>query len=138
MPRNPVFPPGGTVDHAGRENEECGRRHDESPRGAEAEIRLTFTGYHGPFRPAASFVAEDVGRAVGASLVTVWQEVPLLAFVFTAPSHAGRGLGRRLVEASMRALGERGHGLLALAVTEDDVRARRLYESLGFAPHQDG
>ncbi|NUW31713.1 GNAT family N-acetyltransferase [Nonomuraea sp. SMC257] len=110
----------------------------DSVAAATEEIRLAFTGEHGPFQPAASFVAEDEGRAVAAALVTVWQEVPLLAYVFTAPSHVGRGLGRRLVEASMRALGEQGHSLLSLAVTEDNVRARRLYESLGFTPHQDG
>lgn len=103
---------------------------------AAEEIRLTFTGAHGPFLPAASFVAEDGARPVAAALVTVWKDVPLLAYVFTAPSHAGRGLGRRLIEAAMHALGAQGHALLSLAVTEDNVRARRLYESLGFAPHR--
>ncbi|MEV4116058.1 GNAT family N-acetyltransferase [Nonomuraea sp. NPDC049695] len=103
---------------------------------ATEEIRLAFTGAYGPFLPAASFVAEDGGRPVAAALVTVWKDVPLLAFVFTAPSHTGRGLGRRLVEAAMHALGAQGHGLLSLAVTEENVRARRLYESMGFTPHR--
>ncbi|MFG2074030.1 GNAT family N-acetyltransferase [Nonomuraea maritima] len=102
---------------------------------ATEEIRLTFTGEHGPFLPTASFVADDGAQPVGAALVTVWKDVPLLAYVFTAPSHAGRGLGRRLIEAAMHALGEQGYPLLSLAATEDNVRARRLYASLGFTPH---
>jgi GNAT superfamily N-acetyltransferase len=102
---------------------------------ATEEIRLTFTGAYGAFLSTASFVADHEARPVAAALVTVWAEVPLLAFVFAAPSHAGRGLGRRLIEAAMHALGEQGHPLLSLAVTEDNVRARRLYASMGFTPH---
>jgi ribosomal protein S18 acetylase RimI-like enzyme len=103
---------------------------------ATEEIRLAFTGEHGPFLPTASFVADDGVRPVAAALVTVWKEEPLLAYVFTAPSHAGRGLGRRLIEAAMHALGEQGYPMLSLAVTEHNVRARRLYESMGFTPHR--
>jgi GNAT superfamily N-acetyltransferase len=103
---------------------------------ATHEIQLVFRGEHGPFQPAASFVAEDDGRLVAAALVTVWKEEPLLAYVFTAPSHTGRGLARRLVEAVMRALGEQGHVQLSLAVTERNLRARRLYESMGFVRHR--
>ncbi|MDR8409432.1 GNAT family N-acetyltransferase [Nonomuraea sp. 3-1Str] len=102
---------------------------------ATEEIRLTLTGEHGIFLPTASFVADDGARPVAAALVTEWQQVPLLAYVFTAPSHAGEGLGRRLIEAAMHALGEQGYRLLSLAVTEANVRARRLYASMGFTPH---
>jgi GNAT superfamily N-acetyltransferase len=104
---------------------------------ATYEIRLAFEGEHGPFQHKASFVAEHDGRLVAAALVTVWQEDPLLAYLFTAPGHTGRGLGRRLVEAAMHALGEQGHAQLSLAVTENNHRARRLYTSLGFVPHTD-
>jgi GNAT superfamily N-acetyltransferase len=103
---------------------------------ATHEIQLVFDGEHGPFQPAASFVVADDGRLVAAALVTVWKEVPLLAYLFTAPSHTGRGLARRLVEAVMRALGEQGHVQLSLAVTEHNIRARRLYESIGFVRHR--
>jgi GNAT superfamily N-acetyltransferase len=104
---------------------------------ATREIQVLFEGEHGPFQPDASFVAEDEGL-VAAALVTVWKEEPLLAYLYTAPAHTGRGLGRRLVEAVMHVLGEQGHRRLSLAVTEDNVRARRLYESIGFLPHGEG
>lgn len=99
---------------------------------ATEEIRLLFGGTYGPFQPGASFVADQDGRPVAAALVTIWKERPLLAYVFTAPSYAGRGLGRRLIEAVMHALGEQGYARLSLAVTADNVRARGLYESMGF------
>lgn len=99
---------------------------------ATEEIRLVYAGEHGPFLPEASFVAEEDGRPVAAALVTLWRRVPLLAFVFTAPTHTGRGLARSLIEAAMGALAERGHDRLSLAVTDDNVRARALYESMGF------
>jgi GNAT superfamily N-acetyltransferase len=103
---------------------------------ATHEVRLAFAGEHGPFQHKASFVAEHDGRLVAAALVTVHAGDPLLAYLFTAPEHTGRGLGRRLVEAVMRALGEQGHTRLSLAVTEHNTRARRLYASLGFVPYE--
>jgi GNAT superfamily N-acetyltransferase len=104
---------------------------------ATHEIRLAFTGAHGPFEHKASFVAERDGRLAAAALVTVWKGEPLLAYLFTAPAYAGQGIARRLVEAVMGALGEQGHTRLSLAVTEANERARRLYASLGFVPHTD-
>lgn len=102
---------------------------------ATHEIGLAFRGAHGPFQYEASFVAEHENRIVGAALVTVWEGTPLLAYLFIDPAHTGRGIGRGLVEAVIHALGEQGHSLLSLAVTEANKRARRLYESIGFTPH---
>lgn len=45
--------------------------------------------------------------------------------------HRGRGVGRALIQASMREAQARGRGMW-LHVLEDNWRARRLYESLGF------
>jgi GNAT superfamily N-acetyltransferase len=114
---------------------------DESDAGdgvatATHEISLAFRGEHGPFQYEASFVAEHENRIVAAALVTLWQDTPLLAYLFTDPAHTGRGLARRLVEAAVHALGEQGHSQLSLAVTEANKRARRLYESIGFTPHE--
>ncbi|MCP2335401.1 GNAT family N-acetyltransferase [Actinomadura rupiterrae] len=100
---------------------------------AVEEIGLVYDGERGEFVPSASFVAvDDQGRPTAAALVTLWKGVPLLAYLFTSPEHTGRGLGRRLVAASMHALAAQGHQVLSLAVTEDNARAGRLYESLGF------
>lgn len=102
------------------------------PDGALRELRLTLAGEYGTFLPDASFVAEPDGRPVAAALVTVYRDEPLLAFLFTAPSHTGRGLGRELILAVMHAVAERGHDTLTLAVTRRNRRARLLYHRLGF------
>ena len=75
-------------------------------------------------------------RIVAAALVTLWTGTPLLAYLFTDPAYTGRGIGRGLVEAVIDALGEQGHTLLSLAVTDANKRARSLYESIGFRPHE--
>lgn len=107
---------------------------------ATHEIGLAFRGVHGPFQYDASFVAEDGAgpdrRIVAAALVTLWTGTPLLAYLFTDPAYTGRGIGRGLVEAVIHALGEQGHTLLSLAVTDANKRARSLYESIGFRPHE--
>jgi GNAT superfamily N-acetyltransferase len=100
--------------------------------GAVRELHLTLNGEYGTFLRNASFVTEHEGRPVGAALVTLYRDLPLLAFLFTATAHGGRGLGRGLVLAVMHALGEQGHDTLTLAVTRRNRRARRLYDHLGF------
>ncbi|MCP9953624.1 GNAT family N-acetyltransferase [Actinomadura madurae] len=100
--------------------------------GAVRELHLTLDGEYGTFLREASFVTDHEGRPVGAALVTLYQGLPLLAFLFTAPAHAGRGLGSGLVMATMHALAEQGHDTLTLAVTRRNRRARRLYDRLGF------
>ncbi|MGW4985098.1 N-acetyltransferase family protein [Streptomyces mirabilis] len=99
---------------------------------ATAEIRRVFDGEYGKLILEASFVVRDGNKPVATALVTSWQGEPLLAYVFTAPSHTGRGLARSLIGASMNALAVQGHGRLNLAVTEDNPRAWKLYESIGF------
>lgn len=99
--------------------------------GAAREIRLTLNGEYGTFLRDASFVADHENRPIGAALVTLYKREPLLAFLFIAPSHAGRGLGRALIQAAMHALAP-DHDTLSLAVTRRNRRARRLYDHLGF------
>ena len=60
-----------------------------------------------------------------------------LAELYVVPEQRGRGIGRTLVEASMDLARERGATYMELATSEDDVAARRLYESFGFS-NRDG
>jgi ribosomal protein S18 acetylase RimI-like enzyme len=56
-----------------------------------------------------------------------------LAELYIAPARRGQGLGRRLMEAVLRAARERGADTMDIGVDEPDTAARRLYESLGFS-----
>ena len=110
----------GTVDDAGETLEQ---QHEE--------ICATISGRHGPLDVTASFVAADPGALAGATLVTTWQDRPLLAFALVSPAWQGQGTGSALILHSARALARRGAPELTLAVTRSNP-ARRLYARLGF------
>ena len=56
-----------------------------------------------------------------------------LAELYVVPARRGRGLGRALMEAAMETAREAGATHMDLGTSEDDLAARRLYESLGFS-----
>jgi ribosomal protein S18 acetylase RimI-like enzyme len=111
----------GTVDDEG-----------ETQSAAIGEVERTVKGYHGPFRPEASFVGEGGGRIVGASLVSLFEERPCLLYVVVHPDVQRRGLGGALITASGNALVVAGHRELDLFVTEANEPAVALYRRLGF------
>lgn len=118
----------GTVDYNGETLED-----------ARAEIDRTISGAYGRFLPDCSFVVEESGTLVSASLVTLTDEdeagwLPLLAFSMTRPAARRRGLASGLILHSCAALRAAGHSRLGLAVTAANAPARRVYERLGFVP----
>jgi GNAT superfamily N-acetyltransferase len=83
-----------------------------------------------------SLVAVDdaTGRWVGSAGVVISNAVPLLVGVYVSPSHRGRELGVLAALVARVEEWSRAHGgTLALRVHEDNPRARRAYERLGFA-----
>jgi ribosomal protein S18 acetylase RimI-like enzyme len=52
--------------------------------------------------------------------------------LYVVPDRRGHGIGRGLMEAAMDTARARGATYMDLGTSEDDVAARRLYESLGF------
>lgn len=54
--------------------------------------------------------------------------------LYVAPSHWERGVGSRLIEASLERLREGGDELAVLWVLEDNERARRFYRRRGWSP----
>ena len=111
----------GTVDDDG-----------ESLEQSVAEVREALGGKYGEFLPGCSFVILDGGSPASATLVTVWEGRPLLAFVMTDPDHKGRGMGAFLVQWTIDALLDQGYGELDLFVTRTNDPAVRIYERLGF------
>ncbi len=61
-----------------------------------------------------------------------------LAELYVAPERRGRGLGRALMDAVLDVARSEGADRMDLGTSEDDVAARRLYESLGFDNHEGG
>ena len=78
------------------------------------------------------------GRPVGVAIcffgLSTFQARPLLNIhdLAVVPARRGQGVGRALLNAAARCAIERGCCKLTLEVQEDNMRARRLYESFGF------
>jgi ribosomal protein S18 acetylase RimI-like enzyme len=58
---------------------------------------------------------------------------PLLISMWTSPAARGRGAARALLDACVAYCARTGRPRLLLGVVEDNLSARRLYESYGFA-----
>ncbi len=90
----------------------------------------------GQFQPEASFVLRlpHESHLVGVALNSrVSAGVGHTTQICAMPGYQGRGLGRRLMEASMQALRARKFTSVSLTVTSGNERAVNLYEKLGFA-----
>jgi len=116
----------GTVDDGGETSEE-----------ALAEIDRTLADAYGPFLAPCSFVVERDGTLLAPSLITRWQEAPLVAFVMVAPHAQRQGLAEQTLRCSMAALWEQGETTLTLFVTDGNTPAQRLYARMGFRPADD-
>jgi ribosomal protein S18 acetylase RimI-like enzyme len=111
-----------------------GTVHDEgeTESDAVAEVKSTIDGAYGPFLHEASFVVEEGGRSLGASLVTLYESLPFLAHIVVHPDMQRRGIGTLLIEASGKALHSASHAEMELIVTEANESAVNLYRKLGF------
>lgn len=99
---------------------------------ARAEVERTFDGTYGDLLHGCSFVVEDDGCMLAATLVTHWQDAPLLAFVLTHPDAKGQGLATYLIRRSINGLLSQGYDELYLFVTEGNAPAQHIYGRLGF------
>jgi ribosomal protein S18 acetylase RimI-like enzyme len=61
-----------------------------------------------------------------------------LAELYVVPDRRGQGIGRALMEETMAMARAQGADTMELGTGEDDVSARRLYESLGFTNTEHG
>jgi ribosomal protein S18 acetylase RimI-like enzyme len=101
-------------------------------RDAEKLVRSLIEGTWGEYLPWASMAAEQRARLVGVTIVIRARGRALIADVSVDPRIQGKGVGRALVLASLDALRSRNESTIALAVTEENRRAVRLYERIGF------
>jgi ribosomal protein S18 acetylase RimI-like enzyme len=72
--------------------------------------------------------------AVGLAMLRGWEEgydIPSFG-MFTDYRHHGRGIGRQLIEFTIREAERLGCTMVRLTIYESNLRGRRLYVSLGF------
>lgn len=111
----------GTIDDEGETTEET-----------RAAVQQLFDGDFGPLLWAVSEVIEEGGRLLAATLITLWDDRPFVAFTVTTPSHQGQGLARAGLERAMNRLRAGDGTELQLMVTRGNAPAESLYASLGF------
>lgn len=111
----------GTVDDEGETLEE-----------SIEEVHSAIGGKYGEFLSACSFLVAEGFQPASATLVTLWEGRPLLAFVMTRPEHSRRGMATVLVQRTIDALLDQGFEELELFVTRTNEAAIRIYERLGF------
>jgi len=97
-------------------------------------VREIFAGAAGTVMWSVSEVTEREGRLVSATIVTLWQDLPLLAQMVTAPDWQRRGLARAGLLRTINRLAAGDETVVRLVVTQGNTRAEALYESLGFRP----
>jgi GNAT superfamily N-acetyltransferase len=112
----------GTIDASG----------DETPADALAEVESYFAGESGEPLLACSFVAEEDGFPVSACLISLYQDLPLVAYSFTGAAWKGRGYATALLQLAMNCLAAHGYERLALWVTHGNADAEHIYAKLGF------
>jgi ribosomal protein S18 acetylase RimI-like enzyme len=115
----------GTVDDEG-----------ETPEQALAVMAQWAEGDFGQPMWAVSEVVERQGQPVAATLVTLWQDLPLVAFVMTHPRWQRQGLARAGLRRAMQRLSAGDETVLRLVVTASNAPAMALYEQLGFEPER--
>lgn len=104
----------------------------ETPEQTREELANVFSGKYGTWLQQASFVLRRRGRMAGAIVCSLFEQQPLITYVFTLPAYRGQGFARRLIESAIQALRALDYDKLNLFVRLDNESARRVYESLGF------
>ena len=101
---------------------------------AELMTILTDHFWCGDFLPEASLVAVRSSGALAGVLIAsrVASGIGHLGQISVHPAHQGRGIGRRMIEASLSEFSRRAYKAVSLAVTTANTGAFHLYESCGF------
>lgn len=105
-----------------------------SPQDCRHGLLSILAGKYGPVHPQATLCAFTGKELVGLNLViSNSQSMASVIEISVAPAHQGKGLGRAMMIGSLQALKEERYERVELAVTEGNLSAIHLYDSLGFS-----
>jgi len=123
-----------------RAYEGSGRVRAFAPHGTDEEWRDYVRGLLdsdgcGTMMPEASFVVDGPEGTIAAASITgrIGVDVAHLSQIVVDPDQQSRGLGRRVVRASMAAAAAMGLRRMSLLVAEGNASAGRIYAQLGFS-----
>jgi RimJ/RimL family protein N-acetyltransferase len=78
-----------------------------------------------------SCLASLGAETVGAVLVTLWRDEPLIGYVMTRPEHKNRGLATLMLRTTLRALADEGWARANAFITEGNVPSEALFFGVG-------
>lgn len=87
--------------------------------------------------PTTCFVAEDGGSIIGVIMTGHDGRRGFIYHTAVHPEHRGQGIGSRLVDAALSALGEEGITKVALVVFGRNETGNAFWEKLGFTTRED-
>lgn len=111
----------GTIDYEG-----------ETLAEAITEIRGTLEGKYGPLLQQGSYVLKANGQIKSAVLMVNYENMPLVAHIFTAPEVKGRGFAKAVLARGVIGLREAGCSNVMAVITEGNVPSEKVHLSVGF------
>ena len=112
----------GTVDADGNETLEMARD----------EVSSFLAGQSGKPLLEHSRVAVEGRAIVSAVLISLFEDLPLVAYTYTGAAHKGRGLAENMLRLAMASLWSAGYERAHLWVTTGNQPAERIYARVGF------
>jgi ribosomal protein S18 acetylase RimI-like enzyme len=108
-----------------------GMNYDDELENFSSFLKNQSKGY--PIIESASVVAILEQEIVGFCYTCNWRGLPLIWDFAVSKKHQGKGIGRSLLESVLTKLEMEGYERVALFVTQGNVEAQKIYDSLGFA-----
>ena len=102
---------------------------------ARTEVENYLKGEYGdPLLAFSRICLDSSGNIISAVLNTRWgrAELPLVAFVMTAPEQKGYGIASMLMRESLTAMKEAGENEVHAVITDGNVPSEKLFTALGF------
>jgi RimJ/RimL family protein N-acetyltransferase len=96
------------------------------------EMEKFFGGAWGPSLLDCSWVYEVSDTILAASLVTLWDEEPFVAFIMTRAAWKGRGLASYVLRQSLLSVQDCGYGEVRAVITEGNTPSERAFARFGF------
>ena len=87
--------------------------------------------------PSTSFAAEENGKIIGTIMAGHDGRRGFFHHVFVASEYRGQGIGKKLDESAMEALGKEGITKTALVAFTDNTCGNNFWEKLGFTVRED-
>ncbi len=98
----------------------------------EKEIKALIKGLYGPFLFDSSYLLIRKEKVLSASLITLFQNIPILMYAVTLPEHKCKGFFSQVLSHSMNSLYKKGYKELYLVVTNGNHSAQYIYKKFGF------